>query len=70
MTTNVFGRDMEQEKKYQDLYASVKRIVDKSLEKEQESKGFKDISSDQSLKGVQSAYAEMVKQKNEDVPTT
>jgi hypothetical protein len=63
MTTNVFGRDMEQDKKNQDLYASVKRIVDKSLEKEQESIGFKDISSDQSLKGVQSAYAEMVRQK-------
>lgn len=63
MSTNIFGRDTTEDQKYQDLYASVKRIVEKSAKEEAESKGIKDISGQQSLKGIQNTYQQMVTKK-------
>lgn len=44
MSTNIFGRDTTEDQKYQDLYASVKRIVEKSAKEEAELKSTEDTS--------------------------
>ena len=74
MSTNIFGRDTTEDQKYQDLYASVKRIVDKAERKPLE-KG-QAISQETSLTNLQSTIAQMYKPQKpeetdvEDVPTT
>lgn len=74
MSTNIFGRDTTEDQKYQDLYASVKRIVDKAERKPLEAG--KHISPEQSLTNLQSTIAQMYKPETpeetevEDVSTT
>ena len=69
MSTNIFGRNTE-DNKYEDLYASVKRIVEKS-ERKEEARGFKNISSHESLTNVQDTIRQMYNKKDdEDVSPT
>ena len=70
MSTNIFGRDENSNEKYQDLFASVKRIAEKSAAQEQEAKGFKDISGQQQLANVQDTYKQMINKKDENIQTT
>jgi len=64
MSENYFGRNTSNDEKYKDLYASIKRIAEKSAEKE--AVGFEPISTDQTLKNVQNAYKDMYNKKEEE----
>mgnify|MGYP003139350921 CR=1 FL=1 len=69
MKTNILGRNTEEDQKYQDLYASVKRIAEKSEKKEEEV--IKNIFSGQSSVNVQDTIRQIYSKKNdEDVSTT
>ena len=67
MSTNIFGRDENGNEKYQDLYASIKRIAEKSEKKEIQAKGFQNLSSNEQMKNVQDAYTEMIRKRNENI---
>ena len=66
MSENYFGRNTSNDEKYKDLYASIKRIAEKSAEKEKEAVGFEPISTDQTLRNVQNAYKDMYNKKEEE----
>lgn len=65
MSENYFGRNTSNDEKYKDLYASIKRIAEKTAEAKQEEKGIREISPQQAMLNVQNAYRDMYNKKEE-----
>ena len=61
MSENILGQSDEKEK-YQDLYASILRIAEKSQEKEiEKNHAFRNLSTDGSLTGLRQTYIDSKK---------